>query len=90
MIYEILLTPLSHTIIFYLQLFNSATSPRTCFRTFGGSLSIPVLDFVSERACGTNYVITQGNENIRQITTLQTAENNKNKHIIHTVDVEDD
>ncbi len=87
---DVLLTPLSHTIIFYLQLFNSASSPRTCFRTFGGSLSIPVLVFVSERACGTNYVITQGKENIRQITTLQTAENNKNKHTIHTVDVEDD
>lgn len=52
-------------------------------------MSIPGLVFVSERACGTNYVITQGNENIRLMTTLQTAENNKNKHIIHTVDVED-
>lgn len=53
-------------------------------------MSIPGPVFVSERAFGTNYVITQGKENIRLITTLQTAENNKNKHTIHIVDVGDD
>lgn len=61
-----------------------------CYMTSGGSLSISGPVFVSERACGTNYAITQRKENIRLITTLQTAANNKNKRIIHIVDVEDD
>lgn len=54
-----------------------------CYKTFGVSLSIPSPVFVSERACGTNYVITQRKENIRLIRTLQTAENNKNKRITY-------
>lgn len=53
-------------------------------------MSIPGPVFVSEGACGTNYAITQRKENIRLITTLQTVANNKNKRIIHIVDVVDD
>lgn len=45
-----------------------------------GVFSIPGPVFVSERACGTNYAITHGKENISLITSLQTAANNKNKH----------